>query len=282
MDGTISTVPYCRHRTVMGWARENGHVVFTHDLDFGTLLALTRASGPSVVQVRAHDVLPSLQQTPDPADRIGGIERVRPILGRTFQDGVEFSYPTKLRPAAYVARVFAPADVADSARAMPALIAIARVRPEVEFPSAAEEVRTLLSESLRQHLTTSIPNAAARAVSLHEEMLGRTRPVFLLLAAAAIVLLAVAAVALGATTRDILRSVIGGTLASVVAGLALGLGATAAAGRYLRPWLFETSAADGPAMVGTGSVLLVVAVIAALSPALHLSRVSPTAALRAE
>jgi hypothetical protein len=27
-------------------------------MDFGTLLALTRASGPSVVQVRAHDVLP--------------------------------------------------------------------------------------------------------------------------------------------------------------------------------------------------------------------------------
>lgn len=42
----------------MAWARENGHVVFTHDLDFGTLLALARASGPSVVQVRAHDVLP--------------------------------------------------------------------------------------------------------------------------------------------------------------------------------------------------------------------------------
>ena len=43
----------------MSWARENGHAVFTHDLDFGTLLALTRASGPSVIQVRAHDVLPT-------------------------------------------------------------------------------------------------------------------------------------------------------------------------------------------------------------------------------
>jgi len=42
----------------MAWAREHQHVVFTHDLDFGTLLALTRASGPSVVQVRAQDVLP--------------------------------------------------------------------------------------------------------------------------------------------------------------------------------------------------------------------------------
>jgi predicted nuclease of predicted toxin-antitoxin system len=43
----------------MAWTREHGHVVFTHDLDFGTVLALTRAIGPSVIQVRAHDVLPA-------------------------------------------------------------------------------------------------------------------------------------------------------------------------------------------------------------------------------
>ena len=43
----------------MAWAREQRHVVFTHDLDFGTLLALTRATGPSVVQVRTQDVLPA-------------------------------------------------------------------------------------------------------------------------------------------------------------------------------------------------------------------------------
>ena len=39
----------------MAWARENGYVVFTHDLDFGTLLALTRDAGPSVIQVRTHE-----------------------------------------------------------------------------------------------------------------------------------------------------------------------------------------------------------------------------------
>ncbi len=43
----------------MAWAREHGHVIFTHDLDFGTVLALTRAVGPSVIQVRTHDVLPA-------------------------------------------------------------------------------------------------------------------------------------------------------------------------------------------------------------------------------
>jgi predicted nuclease of predicted toxin-antitoxin system len=43
---------------IMDWARTNGHVIFTHDLDFGTLLAVTGAEGPSVVQVRGQDVLP--------------------------------------------------------------------------------------------------------------------------------------------------------------------------------------------------------------------------------
>lgn len=36
----------------------NQHVVFTHDLDFGTMLALTHAAGPSVIQFRGQDVLP--------------------------------------------------------------------------------------------------------------------------------------------------------------------------------------------------------------------------------
>ena len=43
----------------MGWALANGYIVFTHDLDFGTTLALTHATGPSVLQVRAQDVLPN-------------------------------------------------------------------------------------------------------------------------------------------------------------------------------------------------------------------------------
>ena len=42
----------------MTWARTSGHIVFTHDLDFGTLLAQTHALGPSVIQVRSKDVLP--------------------------------------------------------------------------------------------------------------------------------------------------------------------------------------------------------------------------------
>ena len=39
-------------------ARAEGRTVVTHDLDFGTILAPAHLSGPSVVQVRAHDIMP--------------------------------------------------------------------------------------------------------------------------------------------------------------------------------------------------------------------------------
>ena len=45
-------------RAIMAWAYANRYIIFTHDLDFGTLLALTKADGPSAIQVRAQDVLP--------------------------------------------------------------------------------------------------------------------------------------------------------------------------------------------------------------------------------
>ena len=50
--------PRASDQAIMQWAVANGRVVFTHDLDFGTALALTHAAGPSVLQVRADDVLP--------------------------------------------------------------------------------------------------------------------------------------------------------------------------------------------------------------------------------
>ena len=43
---------------IMRFARENDWIVFTNDLDFGALLAHTRAGKPSVFQVRARDVSP--------------------------------------------------------------------------------------------------------------------------------------------------------------------------------------------------------------------------------
>jgi predicted nuclease of predicted toxin-antitoxin system len=50
--------PKAPDRTLMQWATTNDYAVFTHDLDFGTMLALSGADGPSVVQVRCLNVLP--------------------------------------------------------------------------------------------------------------------------------------------------------------------------------------------------------------------------------
>ena len=50
--------PNASDNTIMVWARQHNYIVFTRDLDFGTLLAMTTADGPSVIQIRAKDVMP--------------------------------------------------------------------------------------------------------------------------------------------------------------------------------------------------------------------------------
>ena len=45
-------------RASMDWAVAHQDVVFTHDLDFGIMLALTHDVGPSVLQVRSENILP--------------------------------------------------------------------------------------------------------------------------------------------------------------------------------------------------------------------------------
>lgn len=50
--------PGATDQAILEWARGEGYVLFTHDLDFARLLALTRAEGPSVVQLRSQAVLP--------------------------------------------------------------------------------------------------------------------------------------------------------------------------------------------------------------------------------
>lgn len=43
---------------ILQWAAQNGFAVFTHALDFGSILAASHSKTPSVLQVRAQDVLP--------------------------------------------------------------------------------------------------------------------------------------------------------------------------------------------------------------------------------
>jgi len=46
--------------TILQWARENHHIVFTHDLDFGAILARSRWQSPSVIQIRGQEVMPAV------------------------------------------------------------------------------------------------------------------------------------------------------------------------------------------------------------------------------
>ncbi|MGO9740110.1 MAG: DUF5615 family PIN-like protein [Roseiarcus sp.] len=43
---------------LFAFAAREGWTIFTHDLDFGAMLAATRGIGPSVVQIRADDLRP--------------------------------------------------------------------------------------------------------------------------------------------------------------------------------------------------------------------------------
>jgi predicted nuclease of predicted toxin-antitoxin system len=43
----------------MAYAQVNNYIVFTNDLDFGTLLAIQQVNLPSVIQVRTQDLLPT-------------------------------------------------------------------------------------------------------------------------------------------------------------------------------------------------------------------------------
>jgi predicted permease len=89
-------------------------------------------------------------------------------------------------------------------------------------------------------------------------------------------------VALGARAGHVLRLVVGDGVRVAGVGIALGAVAALAAGRWLGPLLFATSAHD-PLVFGLVALaLLAVAVAASLVPAWRATRVPPGVALRAE
>lgn len=45
-------------REILVWAKSHHQIVFTHDLDFGAILAATDADAPSVIQIRTQDPTP--------------------------------------------------------------------------------------------------------------------------------------------------------------------------------------------------------------------------------
>jgi predicted permease len=89
-------------------------------------------------------------------------------------------------------------------------------------------------------------------------------------------------IALGATLGNIAQQVIGHGVAFAAAGIAIGGAIALLAARWIEPLLFDAPARD-PLVFGiVTAILLVVALLATVRPALRATRVDPTIALRAE
>ena len=88
--------------------------------------------------------------------------------------------------------------------------------------------------------------------------------------------------ALGASPALTLRLIVRQSVGWAIGGLAAGVAVALAAGRFVRPMLFETSPYEPTVFASTVAVLVGVAVVASLAPAIRASRVDPNIALRAE
>jgi ABC-type lipoprotein release transport system permease subunit len=88
--------------------------------------------------------------------------------------------------------------------------------------------------------------------------------------------------ALGASRADVLRLVLGQGLRSTGVGLGLGLSVSMLLTRFLRGLLYGVSATDPLTVVCVTVLLLAIAVVACLLPALKAIRVDPVAAIRAQ
>ena len=90
--------------------------------------------------------------------------------------------------------------------------------------------------------------------------------------------------ALGAGSNDVLGMVVGQGMKVVLVGIALGLLGALALATYLGSLslLYDVSAVDPVAFLGTAAILVVVALIANYIPARRGARVDPMVALRTE
>ena len=89
-------------------------------------------------------------------------------------------------------------------------------------------------------------------------------------------------IALGATPGNILGVVLREGNALALAGIAIGLLLTKLTMRWLQAFAFENDLYDAPMFAGVAISLFVVAVVAALVPALRATRIDPVESLRSE
>jgi predicted permease len=88
--------------------------------------------------------------------------------------------------------------------------------------------------------------------------------------------------ALGAARSQVLALVVGQGMALALVGVAIGLVAAFAVTRFLSSQLYGVGATDVPTFVGVSGLLIGIALIACLLPAMRATRVDPVTALREE
>ncbi len=89
-------------------------------------------------------------------------------------------------------------------------------------------------------------------------------------------------VALGASSRSVMRLVVGEGLVLAGFGVALGLAGTFALAGSLRSLLYHVSPADPLVLTATSAAVAMITAVASFVPALRVTRVDPTVALRTE
>ena len=89
-------------------------------------------------------------------------------------------------------------------------------------------------------------------------------------------------VALGASSRDVVRLILGQGMAVAGIGILLGLGGAIAATRVVKSYLVGVSAVDPITFVGVPVILLAVTAVASFLPARRASGIDPVTALREE
>ncbi|HEX7546394.1 MAG TPA: ADOP family duplicated permease [Gemmatimonadaceae bacterium] len=89
-------------------------------------------------------------------------------------------------------------------------------------------------------------------------------------------------IALGAQGSSIIALVLKSSVTIAAIGVVIGTGIAIWAGRFAKPLLYDTSPNDPYVLGGVAAVLLAVAVVASLVPAMRAKRVDPMEALRAD